>query len=154
MVERVDAKLKASTSVRYPDLLAGVGPAASDGKRLALSAISVCDARGLVTPFHSCHLVTGLVKFDVSAARPPYAHQAITQGSSRDVPASRIGATCCWRSEKSFTICGHTPRPQKSILGRQVSKDPDLFEFPGTREPMLERDRETALAKPAQEDAG
>lgn len=91
------------------------------------------------------HQVALLDKLDDADRRLWYAAQAIEQGWSRDVLAFQIDTNLRERSGKAITNFDSTLPPDQSDLAQQATKDPYLFDFLGTTEPMLERDLERKL---------
>lgn len=91
------------------------------------------------------HQLALLDKLDDQVARLWYANQAIDQGWSRDVLAYQIETKLRERSGRALTNFDATLPPEHSDLAQQATKDPYLFDFLGTTEPMLERDLERKL---------
>lgn len=91
------------------------------------------------------HQVRLLDKLDGPEDRLWYAAQASEHGWSRDVLAFQIDTKLRERSGKALTNFDHALPPEQSDLAQQATKDPYLFDFLGTTEPMLERDLERKL---------
>lgn len=86
-----------------------------------------------------------LDKLDDVETRLWYAAQSIEQGWSRDVLALQIETKLRERSGQAISNFADTLPPEQSDLAQQATKDPYLFDFLGTTEPMLERDLERQL---------
>lgn len=91
---------------------------------------------------HHQHL---LDKLEDTDSRLWYAAQAVEQGWSRDVLAWQIETRLRERSGKAITNFDTALPPEQSDLAQQATKDPYLFDFLGTTEPVLERDLERKL---------
>ncbi len=86
-----------------------------------------------------------LDKLDSPDDRLWYAAQATEQGWSRDILAWQIESKLRERSGRAVTNFAVTLPPEHSDLAQQATKDPYLFDFLGTTEPILERDLERKL---------
>lgn len=74
-----------------------------------------------------------------------YAHQALTQGWSRDTLIQQIKSSVHTRQGAAVTNFKHTlPDPQSELAG-QLVKDPYLFDFLTLEESFHERELETGL---------
>lgn len=91
------------------------------------------------------HQVTLLDKLNDQDVRLWYAAQANEHGWSRDVLAFQIDTKLRERSGKAITNFAETLPAEQSDLAQQATKDPYLFDFLGTTEPMLERNLERRL---------